>query len=164
MTGLPASVLALAEQAAGEDVGLTILKALLPDVQVVTQISAGQTFPVVLVRRLPTFTNFNTDERFLMSVDLAVHAIVEDPDGDRDAAILSEAARVALRDAWLDHYYNSAIGSVTWMEVLSPARRAPDWATASGAVQYANLPSNVTRHEGRYRLVIRKPTHPPYAT
>lgn len=164
MANLPESVRNLAEQVPAEDLALDILRVGLPDIEIVSQIRKSQTFPVILARRLPTFTDFGSDERFLADVDLAIHAFAEDPDGDRDAAIISEAARVVLRNAWLDHYYNPALGSVSWFEVLSPPRRVPDWATASGPVQYADLPSNVWRYEARYRLVVRKPRALPFAS
>lgn len=163
MANLPDSVRNLAEHVPAEDLALDILRTGMPDIEIVSQIRKDQTFPVILARRLPTFIDFTTDERFIASVDLAIHAFAEDPDGDRDAAIISEAARVVLRDAWLDHYYNAQLGSVSWFEVLSPPRRAADWATAAGPVQYADLPSNVWRYEARYRLVVRKPRALPYA-
>jgi hypothetical protein len=163
MANLPASVRALAEQVPAEDLALDIVRSGLPDIEVVSQIRKNQEFPVIMVRRLPTFIDFGNDERFLASVDIAIHAFAQDPDGDRDAAIISEAARVVLRNAWLDHYYNPDLGSVTWFEVLAPPRRVSDWATASGPVQYADLPSNVWRYEARYRLVVRKPRALPFA-
>lgn len=155
--------MALAEHVPAEDIALTVLRAGLPGVQVVSQIAIGQTFPVVLIRRLPSFHDFSSDVRFLETEDVALHAFVEDPDGDRDAAILSEACRVVLRDAWLGGWYDPALGSIAHMEVLQPARRVPDWATAQGPVQYADLPSNVWRYEGRYRLIVRKPRNRPYS-
>jgi hypothetical protein len=163
MANLPASVKAKAEHVPAEDMALDILRTGLPDIEIVTTIRADQTFPVIMVRRLPTFLDFPADERFIASIDLAVHAFAEDPDGDRDAAIISEACRVVLRDAWLKNYSNPALGSVHFLDVLSPARRATDWGTATGPVQYADLPSNVWRYEARYRLVVRKPRNHPYA-
>jgi hypothetical protein len=164
MANLPDSVKALAEHVPAEDLLLDILRARLTDISIVTTICPDQTFPVILARRLPTFLDFPSDERFITSMDLAVHVFTEDPDGDRDAAIISEACRVVLRDAWLNHYDNPALGSVHFFDVLSPARRVTDWATASGPVQYADLPSGVWRYEARYRLVVRKPRIHPYAS
>lgn len=169
MANLPESARLLAEHVPAEDLALDILRKSMPDIEVVSQIRHDQTFPVILVRRLPTFIAFIADERFIASVDIAVHVFAQDPDGDRDAAIISEAARVALRNAWLnwqgtgEPYCNPEIGSVTYFEVLAPARRAADWATASGPVQYADLPSGVWRYEARYRVVVRKPRSQPYA-
>lgn len=164
MAGLPDSVFELAELVPAEDLVLDIVRTALPDVQVQSAIRLNQTFPLILIRRLPTFVGFRSDERFTTSYDIAVHAYVEDPNGDEDAGILSEAVRVALRDAWLNHYYNPALGSVSKFEVMSPPRRVTDWATASGPVQFADLPNNVHRYEARYQLGVRKPRAKPYAT
>jgi hypothetical protein len=164
MANLPDSVKALAERTPAEDLALDILRSRLPDIEIVTAIRVDQTFPVILARQLPNFITFISDERFVASVDLAIHAFAQDPEGDRDAAIISEACRVVLRDAWLNHYDNPALGSVTFFETLSPARQASDWADASGPVQYADLPAGVWRYEARYRLVVRKPRNHPFAS
>lgn len=154
----------MAEREPIEDVALAILRPALPGIQVVTAISKIQTLPAVLVRRLPTFIYAQTDpaERWLEQADLSVHSFAQDPDGDRDAAILAEAARIAMRDAWLSNFGNDNMGWICRFTCLAPARRVPDWATASGPVQYANLPNNFWRYEGRYRLTIRKPKNHPY--
>lgn len=163
MADLPAAVAALAEHVPAEDLALAILRPALPDLDIVTAIRRDQTTPVVLVRKLPTFLGFRQDDRFVASVDLSVHVFTEDPDGDMHASIISEAIRVVLRNAWLANFRAPGIGSVRKMEVLSPPRRVPDWATASGPVQYADLPSNWHRYETRYRLAVRKPRTNPYA-
>lgn len=162
MANIPAAVKAIAELVPAEDIALSVLRAGLSTVPVVALIGRGQTFPVVLVRRLPAFLDFKGDARFLDSCDIAVHAFAEDPDGDQDAAILSEACRVLLRNAWLDNWHDSTLGSISHMEVLQPPRRIPDWANSAGPVQFAELPSNVWRYEGRYRLIVRKPRNHPY--
>jgi hypothetical protein len=160
LANLPPITAGMAERVPVEDVLLAILREALPDIEVVSQIRKSQTFPAVLVRRLPTFYFFSGDERFLEQADIAVHAFAADPDGDRDAAIISEAVRVALRNAWQTNWGTPQLGWIAGFQTLSPARRLPDWATASGPVQYADLPSNTWRYEGRYRLTIRKPTSP----
>ncbi len=163
MAGLPDGIYEMAERSTAEDMGLAILRHYLPDeMQIVSQIRLHQDFPVVLVRRLPTFIDFRGDERFLESMDFAIHTFAVDPDGDKDAAILAEATRVAFRSAWFDQFGNADLGWVKSMETLAPPRRTPDWATAQGPVQYADLPSNTWRYEGRYRLIIRKPRNKPY--
>lgn len=162
MTTLPDSVLNLAENVPAEDIALAILREGFPDVDVLSLVARDQTFPFLLVRRLPSFIDFRGDVRFLESLDLAVHAYAQGVDGDQDAAILSEAARVVLRNAWQSHWYDPDLGSISHFEVLSPARRTADWATASGPVQYADLPSNAWRYEARYRLIVRKPRVRPF--
>lgn len=162
MANLPPLTAALAERAPVEDLLLAVLRAALPDIEVVTQVRKDQTFPAILCRRLPTFYFFSGDERFLEQADVAVHTFAADPDGDRDAAIIADAVRVALRDAWLSNWGSAELGWIKGFQTLSPARRQPDWATSSGPVQYADLPSNTWRYEGRYRLTVRKPMNHPH--
>ncbi|MFY1620041.1 hypothetical protein [Micromonospora sp. WMMD736] len=162
MANLPPITASLAERVPIEDVLLAVLREALPDIEVVTQVRKDQEFPLVLCRRLPTFYFFSGDERFLEQADIAVHTFAADPDGDRDAAIIADAVRVALRDAAASNWGNADIGWLSYFQTLSPARRQPDWATSAGPVQYADLPSNTWRYEGRYRLTVRKPTNHPY--
>src|SRR4051812_27515115 len=103
MAGLPDSVRAIVELSPVEDILLYVLRAGLPGVQVQSLIAADQGWPLVLVRRLPQFGDWPGDDRFSDVADVSVQCFVEDPDGDEDAALLSEAARVVLRNAWLGH-------------------------------------------------------------
>lgn len=159
---LPPEVVALVEQSMTEDLVVRILRLGLPSIEVTSEIRRDQTFPVVEVRRLPTFLGFAGDPRFVESMDVAVNTLCEDPDGDLDAGLLAAACKNLLRDAWLNYFYDETLGSISYFEVLSPPRRIPDWADAAGPVQYADLPSNVWRYEGRYRFAVRKPRTSPY--
>lgn len=163
MPNLPVSVLSIAEQVPAEDMAIAILRAAFPGFQVVSAIRKNQDFPCFFVRRLPSFLDVAGDVRFVESMDFAIQTFTIDPDGDRDGAILSEAGRIAFRNAWLNHFYDPALGSVVRMEVLAPPRRVSDWATASGPVQYADLPTNVWRYEARYRLLVHKPPTLPFS-
>ena len=159
MAGLPQSVKDLCEMSPMEDVILVILRAAFPpEVPVQTLISEDQTFPAILVRRSPTFNGGGGDPRFTDAGELAINCFVQDPNGDEDAALLSEAVRVVLRDAWLDQTVVPNRGHISFLEMTSPPRRSPDWATATGPVQYADLPTGVHRYETRFRVVIRKPS------
>ncbi len=48
-------------------------------------------------------------------------------------------------------------GHLTRVQMTSAPRRVTDWATATGPVQYADLPTGVWRYETQYRIGIRKP-------
>ena len=164
MAGIPAAVRALAELSPVEDLLLAILREGLPGVTVQSLISIGQQFPMVLVRRAPHMGEWTGDPRFVDSADVVVHTFAEDPDGDEDAAILAEAARVVLRDAWLANKAVPGRGHITRVEMTSAPRRVADWATATGPVQYADLPTGVWRYESGYRIQIRRPrARPPPA-
>jgi hypothetical protein len=162
MAGLPDHIKGMAEMSPVEDLLLAILRDGLPGIQVKSLIAAHQTFPLVLIRRTPTFGLWNGDTRFTDSAQIAVHTFCEDPDGDEDAAILSEAVRVVLRDAWLSQKVVPGRGHFTKVELTSAPRRVTDWATSSGPVQYADLPTGVWRYESIYQIDIRKPRSRPF--
>jgi hypothetical protein len=162
MAGLPPEIKALAELSPVEDLMLAILRDGLPGIEVKSLIAKDQTFPLVLVRRDPSFGNWTGDTRFLDAARVAVHVFCQDPDGDEDAAILSEAVRVVIRDAWLGQKVVPGRGHITRADLASAPRRVSDWATATGPVQYADLPTGVWRYEASYDIEIRKPRNRPY--
>jgi hypothetical protein len=162
LAGLPPEVKALAELSPLEDLILAVLRPELYGVAVKTLIAKGQTFPLVLIRRGDSFGDWNGDPRFTDSAELIVHTFCEDPNGDEDAAILAEAVRVVLRDAGAERKSIPGIGSFLLVEMRNAPRRVTDWATATGPVQFADLPKNVHRYETKFHIGIRKPRTRPY--
>ncbi|WAB08718.1 tail terminator [Streptomyces phage Andris] len=162
MAGLPPEIKALAELSPVEDLLLAVLRDGLPGISVQSLISKGQTFPFVLIRRDPSFGSWAGDTRFTDSARVAVHTFCQDPNGDEDAAILSEAVRVVLRNAWLNQRVYPGRGHITRVDLSSSPRRATDWATSAGPVQYADLPTGVWRYEAAYDIAIRKPRTRPF--
>ncbi|MEU4155697.1 hypothetical protein [Actinoplanes sp. NPDC026670] len=160
MAGLPPHIRALAELSPVEDVLLYVLRQGLPGIAVQSLVGFDQKFPMVLVRRLPQFGDWAGDDRFTDIADISINAFCEDPDGDTDAALLSEAVRVVLRNAWLGSMVVPGRGHITKVNMTSAPRRATDWATATGPVQYADLPTGVTRYESQFRVSIRKARTP----
>lgn len=158
MAGLPPSVSAIAERSPIEDVLLAVLADKLPDVKSGTLINNGQTFPYILVRRASLFGNDSGDPRFIDRAPVTINAFAEDPNGDFDAAVLSEAVRVILRDAARERKVYPGLGHVLAVEMPSPPRQAANWATATGAVQFADLPTSVWRYETQYTVAVRIPT------
>lgn len=162
MTSLPPEVLALVEMSPIED----LLLALLPDkfggIPVKSLIEDNQTFPFILVRNTGAWGEWEGDPRFLDAGTVTVHTFTDGINGDEDGALLSEAVRVVLRDS-----VNVVVpqrGHITKVELVSRARRVTDWATATGPVQYADLPTGVWRYESVFRIEIRKPSVKPFAT
>lgn len=162
MVGIPDAIKALAELSPVEDLMLAILRDGLPGINVQSLIEDGQTFPLVTVRREPTFGGHTADPRFTDSAAVVVMTFVVDPNGDEDSAILSEVCRVLLRNAWLDHRVIPGRGHITRIDMSSPPRQSSDWAQSSGPVQYASLPTGVWRYQARYSVEIRKPATTPY--
>ncbi|WP_432006307.1 hypothetical protein [Streptomyces parvus] len=163
MAGLPPEIKALAELSPVEDLMLAVLRQGLPGIQVRSLIAKNQTFPLVIARRDPSFGIWGGDTRFLDAARVGVNVLCEDPDGDQDAAILSEAVRVVLRDAWLKQAVFPGLGHITRVQLASAPRRQTDWATSTGPVQYADLPTGVWRYESTYDIEIRKPRTRPFS-
>lgn len=164
MPALPDSVLELNERALIEDVLLALFADKMPDVNCGTKISKGQTFPYVLVRRSTLFGDDTGDPRFIDRAPVIIQCYVEDSDesdGDVDAGRLAEAVRVVLRDAAIERKVYSGLGYILKVEMPSAPRRVSDWATSSGPVQYADLPTGVWRYETQYTVAVRIPTSTP---
>ena len=154
MADIPDSIRALAERTPAEDFVLDLFRAEMPEIQSGTLLATDQAFPFLLIRRIPGSWG-SEDPRFLDTATMSIQAFVSDPNGDEDAGILSEAARVVLRDAWLRQTVIPGRGHLAAWEMAQAGRRASDWATATGPVQYADLPSGVVRYEARYYLTLR---------
>lgn len=157
MAGLPDVVRRVAEMSPVEDLLVAILRERLSGVNVQTLISNRQSWPLVLVRRMPQIGIWEGDARFVDQADVVIHCFAVDPDGDQDAAILAEAVRVSLRDAAAAKAGAPGIGYLVGFAMTSAPRRAPDFASAQGPVQYASLPDGVWRYETVYRIEIRRP-------
>jgi hypothetical protein len=160
-TSLPAEVLNLVEMSPVEDVILTLLREKLPDIPIQTRVQPGQTFPFVMIRNDGSWGDWTGDPRFLDASILAVHCFCQGLNADEDASLLSEAVRVILRDS--KNYAVPGRGHIVSTHMTDRPKRTPDWATSTGPVQYADLPTDVERWEGNYRVVIRKPTAKPFA-
>lgn len=154
---LPQSVLDLVELRPFEDLALAILSEGLPEIPVHTLIPAHPTFPFILSRRDHAFGGWGGDPRFVDEGRLLVQTFTQDPDGDSDGALLSEAARVVLRNAWLSHYSRPDLGSIITLKMATEPTQVTDWATSAGPVQYAELPQGIWRYETTYEIKVRKP-------
>jgi hypothetical protein len=160
---LPASVLRMVEFSPIEDVVLAVLRDHLPDVPCVSLISGDSPPTFLMVRRVNALGVWRGDPRFVDSARFAIHAYTSDPDGDEKGAVLSEAVRVALHRAWKARKVYPNIGSINKLRVITEPTRKTDWATASGPVQFADLPTGVWRYEATYQMEIRKPRRTVYS-
>lgn len=159
-SSLPQNILDLALFDPVEDFMLDLLRPELTGIQVQSRIRMDQTFPMILVRRVPGFEG-NGDPRFITSAGIAIHAMCDGANADEDAAILSEAVRRVLFDAMRSSKVVPGRGHMTDFFVNTAARRVTDWSTAVGPVQYADLPSGVERYEAQYHVTIRRPVAAP---
>lgn len=155
VSSLPPEVLALVEMHPVEDIALKLLKDRLPWVPTGTQVAVDQTFPFILVRNSGAYGEWNGDPRFLDAATLTVGTFCQGPNGDEDANLLAEAVRVTLRDAV--NVNVPGLGHLTGIRMVNRPRRVTDWATATGPVQYADLPNDAWRWETVYDITIKKP-------
>lgn len=155
---LPSSVTDALEFQPVTDIALYIIRQAFPDLEVYSEVPFHAKFPFVLVRRGMRFTAVRSDERAIKSVVVDVHCYTAGEDGDLEAEQLSEAIRAAMSNAWrsrlpLPEGWGSLIRIAAEMEPI----RAPDWATSTGPVQYADLPTAAWRWEASYRITYRRP-------
>jgi hypothetical protein len=154
---LPDSVYEKAQFTPIEDILIAVLESYLPEVNSGALITMNQTFPYIQVRRLDSFGLWSGDERFLDDALVGVYTLAAGVDADRDAAVLADAVRVSFAHASATKLVLPGLGSIVNIQMTGSPRRVSDWATATGPVQYADLPSDVTRYETRYDVVVRRP-------
>lgn len=158
---LPASVLARVKSRPIEDLILKVLERGLPDVPSYSLIPKNTPPMFVLVRKVPEMGLFAGRRPFFDECDFAIHVYVEDPDGDEKGALLSDAVCDVMAEAYRDHWGFPGLGSVTSIKCTQAPVRETDWATSSGPVQYADLPTGDWRYEARFRARVRLPSQPP---
>ena len=158
---LPEEVLDLIEMSPVEDLLLALLPDKLPGVMVSTFIEDEQSFPLALVRSSGSWGNWAGDERFLDAATISVGTFADGPNADEDAALLAEAIRVTLRDS--RNIVVPRRGYIVSVEMTERPRRVTDWATSTGPVQYADLPTGVFRWETTYHVIIKKPAVKPFS-
>lgn len=161
MSALPQTILDLVEMSPVEDLLLELIPDKVGGIPVQTKVSDDQTFPFILVRSNGSWGTWSGDMRFLDAAHVFVQVFTQGLDSDEDSANLSEAIRVILRDS--KNVVVPHRGHITTCELVSRPRRVSDWATSTGPVQYADLPTNVSRWESEYHIVIRKPAQKPFA-
>lgn len=157
MSDLPASVYALIENRAVEDIVLAILREGLPDVPVFSLVPATAPTNFILVRRLAGLGDWQGDPRFTDTGRFLINTFTADPDGDYKGAVLSEAVRVVLRNAYFAKWSSPDLGSIIEINMTSEPTRSSDWSTSSGPVQYADLPTGYWRYQTTYHLHVRRP-------
>lgn len=154
---VPASVRQLVELPPTEDIVLDVLRDGMPDIPIFSLIPPDPPFPMIFVRKLPGLGQGGaTDERFFITTRFEVQVLTRDPDGDEKGAVISEAVRVVLRDAWMRNHHVPGMGWVKRIRLLSEASRAADWATSAGPVQYAELPIGVWRYESKFSIKVKR--------
>lgn len=153
---LPQSVIEKAELPLTEDIVLHALETYLPDVPA---------FSLIPEDPPPVFINVRKDHPFeaprhtwtdIIWSRFTVDTFTVGPNGDLEGALLQEAVRVALREAWVNNHEVPGLAWVNHITMIGEASRVPDWATSAGPVQYADLPTGTWRYESTYLLKARR--------
>jgi len=153
---LPQEILDLIEMHPVEDLVLALLRQRITSVPVQSQINDDQTFPAIVIHRGDLIGQWwGGDPRFIDHARLDVFCFTEGIDADTDGSLLSEAVRNALRGSI--NQVVPGLGHLTEVTMTSAPRNAADWDTATGPVQYADLPAEVVRYSTTFALSIRKP-------
>lgn len=162
LPALPASVASRVEMTPVEDLMLAILRDAFPDmrddiVSLVEQDVFTQHDLLVMPRRSSAWGDWDGDDRFIDNAGVTFHVYAGGDDADERAALLCEAIRVAMRDAWRMGKYYEGLGQLKRAHVIQEPIRKTDWMPSAGPVQYADLPHGWTRYEIKFDIYIRRP-------
>lgn len=97
-------------------------------------------------RRAGVFTGMGQSKYNRRRV-LEIEAFTSGLEADADGAYLLEACEHALILARDEQWVVPGVGYLQAFQIMSPATRVADWATATSVVQYASLPKGWVRHE-----------------
>lgn|SRR5690606_7187157 len=157
MSDLPLEIYNLAFLKPMEDVALYVLRQGIKSVPIYSLIPETlNDDQFILVRRDHAFGVWGGDPRGLDHGNIVIQTYTRDPDGDAKGAILSEAVRVVLNEAYLNNMYVPGHGWVARCRLVLEPSRKTDWATSAGPVQYADLPNGFWRYESKYSLLVRR--------
>lgn len=115
-------------------------------------------FPLLLVRRdrrSGSQTLDTKDQRHSLSAVATFETLCQGLDADGDNALLQEAVRLCILGAVADQAGWPDLGYLNQVNIWSQPARVSDYATSTGVVQYASLPSGVVRYESIYQFIMR---------
>lgn len=140
-----------------EDLLVEMFKYGLPELQFKTLIPERMTYPLVVGRRFLKQGAWSGDPRFIDKGPVRINVFTEGQYAEDQGFFISEAIRVMMLKAKLEKWRFPGIGSIVNIEMETEPSDESDWATASGIVQFADLPKHVKRRETVYRMTIRRP-------
>lgn len=156
---LPDEVLARAEASPVEDMIVHVIRTRLPSVPCFSLIPIDPPIPFILVRQEHSMGAMRTDGRLVFETRFSVNVYTAGPNGDEQGFVLSDAVRATFREAMREQDYVPGRGWIKAIREAGQATREADWATSAGPVQYADLPSDVTRWESEYTVRYRRDHH-----
>lgn len=155
--GIPSRIKDELAMSPAEEVTLFILRDRIPDVPTQTLVRDGQDFPFILLRRDPMYGGDGGDPRFTDKARLSIQTFVAGIDGDQGAGDLAHYINRVLFQEARERRTAPGRGTLLSSRMVGSPRRAPDWASSTGPVQYAELPSGVWRYETIFEVTVRHP-------
>lgn len=141
----------------GEDVALDLLRRHLSGISFTSLLSPGTPPPFVLVREVTFYGGWTADRRFIREYFISIETFTEGLESDVEGPTIHRAVENTFLRAALGH--EPVVGGAGWIEaaeLVEPARRVSDWASAVGPVQLADLPQNWVRHISIHRLTLKR--------
>lgn len=154
---LPDSVVSEVRFFPYEDILIEIFKRGLPDVPFYTYIAEDMSFPAVHGQRFAKQRPWSGDPRFIDSGPIRINVFTTGLNAEIEGGYISEAIRNVFLRAHLERWHFPDVGSVLSIQMESEPAISSDWASASGIVQFADLPPGVVRTETAYNMTIRRP-------
>lgn len=154
---LPASVLDRVAFFPYEDILAAMFKRAFPELKFETYIPEVLTYPLITGARIAPLGGWSGDPRFIDSGPVRINVFCAGPDADVEAFLISEAIRVMMLEASLERWNFPGLGSIVNITMSTEPADVNDWATATGIVQFADLPEGVIRFETVYQMTIRRP-------
>ena len=154
---LPASVLDRVAFFPYEDILAAMFQRAFPELMFETYVPEVLTYPLITGARFTPQGGWSGDPRFIDSGPVRINVFCDGPDADVEAFLISEAIRVMMLEASLERWNFPGLGSIVNITMSTEPADVNDWATATGIVQFADLPEGVIRFETVYQMTIRRP-------
>ena len=154
---LPASVLDRVAFFPYEDILAAMFKRAFPELRFETYVPEVLTYPLITGARFTPQGGWSGDPRFIDSGPVRINVFCAGPDADVEAFLISEAIRVMMLEASLERWNFPGLGSIVNITMSVEPADVNDWATATGIVQFADLPEGIIRFETVYQMTIRRP-------
>ena len=144
---LPASVLDRVAFFPYEDILAAMFQRAFPELRFETYVPEVLTYPLITGARFTPQGGWSGDPRFIDSGPVRINVFCAGPDADVEAFLISEAIRVMMLEASLERWNFPGLGSIVNITMSTEPADVNDWATATGIVQFADLPEGVIRFE-----------------
>ena len=155
--GLPEDIAQLVEMRPVEECALDAMRQAITSTPIFTLIPADvQDKAFYLVRREPGEGYWNGETRFIDEGGVVINAYAYGSDGDEKAALMAEAARVVMRNAWLNNHHTPGVGWISRLWMPEEPVRKSDFANSAGPVQSADLPAGFFRYELHLQMMVRR--------